>query len=230
MSTIPSLAGLIRPRDIKVEDKFDKILKAYLDGKIDQLPADLQNCLERWGTVNGMLRQGEKVKRGKNKFYRPYKYADLVKFITQTYSVSIRTAYDDVKSAKRFYAIDDCQADNDFAKGLFLEKLEEMMAESWGKGDGKTASGFAKLIVTIRQWDKPSDAEMPKYAEMQLPTLILVADPSELGFPKIDNPDDAVKRILAKRKKGKIDSIFAEAEVVQLLNVNNNGGAEDLAE
>lgn len=228
MSGIPMLAGLIRPRDIVVEDKFDKILKSYLDGKLEALPQDLQNCLERWSMINSMLRKGLLVKKGKNEFYKPYKYADLVDFIVQTYKVSVRTAYDDVKSAKRFFAIDESKVDNDFAKGLFLEKLEEMMAESYGKGDAKSAASFAKVIVSIRQWDKPQEDDMPKYAEMQLPTLILVADPSELGFPKLDNPEAAVKRILAKRKKSKIDNIFAGAEVVQLMD--KNGRAEDLAE
>lgn len=228
MNTIPALASLIRPRDIKVADKFDKILKAYLDGKIESLPVDLQKALERWSMCNSMLRQGKLVKKGKNKFYAPYKYGDLVNFIVQTYKVSVRTAYDDIKSAKRFFAIEETKEDNDFAKGLFLERLEEMMAECFGIGDRKSAAGFAKVIMSIRQWDKPQDLEMPKYAEMQLPTLILVADPSELGFPKIDNPDAAVKRILAKRKKSKIDSIFADAEAVDLMKAD--GRAEDLAQ
>lgn len=214
------LAGLIKPRDITVEDKFDKILKAYLDNKLTTLPKDLQDALERWEMVNGMLRQGEKVKTGKNKYYKPYKYGDVVKFVVATYNVSIRTAYDDIKSAKRFFCIEETKTDNDFAKGLFLEKLNEMMAESWGIGDRKSAVAISKVIMSIRQWDKQPEDDMPKYAEMQLPTLILVADPSELGFVKIDNPDAAVARILAKRKKSKIDSIFDSAEAVQLMKVD----------
>ncbi|MCX2473565.1 hypothetical protein OQZ33_04390 [Pedobacter sp. MC2016-05] len=229
MNNIPMLANLIRPRDIQVEDKFDKILKAYLDGKIDQLPKDLQDSLTRWEMINGMLRQGEKIKKGKVKYYRPYNYGTLAKFITATYNVSIRTAYDDIKSTKRFYAIEETKDDNDFAKGLFLEKLEERSAYCHAKGDFKSAAAFDKMIMTIRKWDKEPEADLPKYAELQLPTLILVADPSELGFPKIENPDQAVARILAKRKKGKIDNIFASAEAVELLNIDDER-TEDLAE
>jgi hypothetical protein len=227
MNNIPMLAGLLKPRDIKVEDKFDKILKAQLANKIDELPEDLQKVIERWRFVKRCLSQGYLVKKGKKEIYLPYKYDDLVDFLVAEYRISVRTAYDDIKATKRFYAFSDSKSDDDFAKGIFLEKLEEMMWESYANGDRMAASSFSAQIIKIRQWDKPSDAEMPKYGEMQIPTLILVADPSELGFPKLDNPDAAVKRILAKRKKSKIDSIFADAEAVDLMNVN--GGTEDLA-
>lgn len=228
MNTIPALASLIKPRDIKIEDKFDKILKAHLSGKIDDLPDDLKQVLERWRFVKGCLSKGHLVKKGKKEIYLPYKYDDLVDFLVQEFKISTRTAYDDIKATKRFYAFDDSKADNDFAKGLFLEKLEEMMWDSYANGDRMSASAFSAQIIKIRQWDKPTDVEMPKYAEMQIPTLIIVDDPSELGFPKIENPEAAVKRILAKRKKSKIDSIFADAEAVELMNVD--GRAEDMAQ
>lgn len=228
MNNIPLLAELIRPRDIKVEDKYDKILKAYLDGKKEQLPEDLKGSLDRWSQVNSMLRQGEKVGKGKNKYYKPYRYDQVVKFITVQFGVSIRTAYDDIKSAKRFFSIQETQIDDDFAKGIFLEKLDEAFAVCLGKGDHKSATAYAKVIAAIRKWDKEKDEDLPKYAELELPHFALVADPSELGFPKMDNPDQAVARILEKRKKSKIDNIFASAETVEILTKND--GKENLAE
>lgn len=227
MNNIPLLAGLISPRDIRIEDKYDKILKAYLDGKVDDLPEDLKGALERWSQVNSMLRQGEKVGKGKNKYYKPYKYDQVVKFIVAQFGVSIRTAYDDIKSAKRFFAIQETKVDDDFAKGIFIEKLEEAFAVCLGTGDHKSATAYAKVIASIRKWDKEQDDEAPKYAELELPHFALVADPSELGFPKMDNPDAAVKRILEKRKKGKIDNILATAETIEILS--NNGGEKNMA-
>jgi hypothetical protein len=66
MNKIPSLAGLIKPRDIVVEDKFDKILKAQLANKVNDLPEDLQQVLERWKFIINCLNKGYLVKKGKN--------------------------------------------------------------------------------------------------------------------------------------------------------------------
>ena len=52
-------------------------------------------------------------------------------------------------------------------------------------------------------------------------------DPSELGFPKIDDPQAAVNRILAKRKKDKMDIIISESEPVEF---TEHGRKEDLAQ
>ncbi|MNK47616.1 hypothetical protein D3C87_664280 [compost metagenome] len=229
--SIPSLAGLIRPRDIVVEDKFDKILKAHLDNKISELPSDLQLMLSRWKLIYNMLSDGKLVKEGKHKFYMPYKYNDLINFLMTEFDISIRTAREDIKSAKRFYAVSETKEENDFAKGLFLEQCEQRSARAWGIGDGKTAAAYDKIITSIRQWDKPADPELPKYAELQIPHTVIIADPTELGFEPIENVDDVVKKVLAKRKKNKIDSIFAEADAVELMNVKDDANnSETLAE
>lgn len=231
--SIPTLAGLIKPRDIQIEDKFDKILKAYLDGKTQHLPADLQHCLERWSMVNDMLREGHLVQKGTLKYNAPYRYNDLVKFIVQQFNVSIRTAYDDIKSAKRFFAIRETREEDDFAKGLMIERLEAREAEAWAMGDHTTAVACNKLIITMRQWDKPPEEEAIRASEFQIPHTVIVDDPSELGFDKIENVEDAVQRVLSKRKKSKIDSIFAEAEVAEMMNLDQTDDTDnekDLAE
>jgi len=88
-------------------------------------------------------------------------------------------------------------------------------------GDYKSAAAFYKALAEIKGILK-EEQERPDYANINIPSFNLVVDPSELGFPKVEDPDAAVARIMAKRKKGKIDMIISQSETVDF--TEENGG------
>ena len=221
MSNIPSLAGLLNPRHIKAETSFDIILKAWLDHKVEQLPENLQNMLTRWRKADALMRNGTLVKKGKKEVTQPYTFQKLADYLVEEYKVSYRTAYDDIANAKRFFLSTYTKDDKDFARGVMIEWGEKFMFDCIAEGDRATALGFYKAINELKGLLK-EDQDRPDYQNINLPVYNIVADPSELGFPKVDNPDEAVARILAKRKKNKIDQIISESENVDF--TEDNGG------
>jgi hypothetical protein len=218
---IPALAGLIKPRDIKVETTYDSILKAFLGGKIDTLPSDQKIMLDRWRHVHRLITDGKLVKTGKKEVTQPYTFSKLADFLVAEYNVSYRTAYDDIANAKKFFLSTYSKDDKDFARGVMIDWGERFMFEAAGNGDYKSAAAFFKALSEIKGLLK-DDQERPDYENIHLPAFNLVADPSELGFPKMDDPDAAVARILAKRKKDKIDIMISDSEEVEFTEENGN--------
>ncbi|MFD2163678.1 hypothetical protein ACFSJU_14810 [Paradesertivirga mongoliensis] len=213
---IPQLAGLLKPKDIKGETAFDIILKYWLDHKINELPEDLARMLERWKQVNAMIREGHLVKRGKNEITLPYKYNEIAEFLVEYYKISFRTAYNDIASAKRFFLPDQSKDEKEFGRGVYIEWGEQMMFEARAAGDYKSAHAFFKELNEIKG-HKKDDIDAPAYHQVQLPHLAIVADPSELNdaFTKVENPDQLVADILARRKKTKLDKMISEADIAE---------------
>lgn len=225
---IPQLAGLLKPRDIKPETPYDIILKAYLDHKVDELPEDMRKMLDRWKMADKLLREGQIVKKGKNEITRPYNVTRLVDFLVETYGVSARTARSDISHAKRFFLSDYDRHEKEFARGVMIEWGEEMMFEARGFGDFKSAAAFFKTLAEIRGILK-DDPDLPDYSQIQLPHLVLVTDPSELGFEPVENPDQVVKEILAKRKKNRLDKLIEDSEIIEPIE-DGSGNETDLAQ
>jgi hypothetical protein len=217
---IPALAPLVSPKGIKPETNYDKIFKAWLDDSLHTLPDELKQQLERWKKCNALMRDGQTIKKGKNDIVRPYRYNDLVDYLVREFGITKRTAYNDIAHTKRFFLTAETKEEVDFAKGIYLEWLERWMHECASTGDHKSATAYAKLIKEVRGFDK-INSEMPDYKDIQVPHLILVADPSELGFPKVDNPDQVVQKILNKRKKSNLDRVIdgmaESAELAQIV-------------
>jgi hypothetical protein len=219
--SIPSLAGLLRPRDIKKETNFDIILRAWLENRLGDLSQELRDMLDRWQMADSLLRDGYLVKRGNSEVTQPYTFNKLVDFLVTKYGVSRRTAYDDIANAKKFFLSTYTKEDRDFARGVMIEWGEKMMWEAHNLGDNKSAAAFFKALSDIKGLLK-EEQERPDYENISLPSFNLVEDPSVLGFPKVEDPDAAVARIMAKRKKSKIDMIIAESETVDF--TEENGG------
>lgn len=213
MSGIPILANLLKPRNIKVETPYDAILKAFLSGTMDQLPDDQKGMLDRWRKADALMRNGEIIKKGKKDIVQPYNFSRLADYLVSEYKISYRTAYDDIASAKRFFLSTYSRDDKDFARGIMIEWGEKMMWEAQSNGDSKSAAAFFKVLCDIKGLMK-DDPDLPDYANINIPHFNLVADPSALGFPKLEDPDAAVARILAKRKKDKIDIILSDSESI----------------
>lgn len=219
--SIPTLANLLKPRNIKVETTYDVILKAFLGGKLLDLPEDQKKMLDRWRMANALMRDGKLVKKGKREIVIPYNFSKVADFLVNEFSISYRTAYEDIASAKRFFLPVYTKGDKDFAKGVMIEWGDKLMWEAAGNGDYKSAAAFFKTLAEIKGVLK-DDQELPDYANINLPAFNLVADPSFLGFPKLEDPDAAVDRIMAKRKKDKIDQIISESESVEFTEENGD--------
>ncbi len=213
---IPQLAGLLKPKEIKAETSFDVILKHWLEHKIDDLPEDLSKMLDRWKQVNAMLRNGYIVKVGKNDITRPYKFNEVAAYLVEYYKVSYRTAYDDIANAKRFFLPIQTKDEKEFGRGVLIEWCERLMLEAASKNDYKSAASFAKLVAEMKGLLK-DDIDVPAYDKVMLPHLAIVADPSELGdnFQKVENPDQLVAEILARRKKTKLDKLIADSDIAE---------------
>lgn len=207
------LAGLLKPRDIKTETTFDVILKAWLEHKVEELPEKLQNMLKRWRKADNLLRDGYLVKKGEKEITQPYTFNKLADYLVQEYSISYRTAYDDIANAKKFFLSTYSKDDRDFARGVMIEWGEQAYHEAKSLGDFKSAAAFYKALADIKGLMK-DEQERPDYENINLPSFNLVVDPSELGFTKVDDPAGAVARILAKRKRSKIDQIISESESI----------------
>lgn len=221
MSSIPLLASLIKPRDVKAITTYDVILKAHLENKIEQLPEAQQKMLNRWRQANALMRDGSLVTKGERDITVPYTFGKLADFLVTEYKISYRTAYDDIKHAKKFFATAFTKDDKDFARGVMIEWGEQFMFEARADGDFKSAAAFYKALSEIKGLLK-DDQERPDYENINIPSFNLVADPSVLGFPKVENPDAAVARILAKRKRSKIDQIIAESEDIPFTEENGD--------
>lgn len=215
------LAGLLKPRDIKKETTYDIILKAWLEHQVDELPVKMQDMLKRWQKADSLLRDGYLVQKGGKEITQPYTFNKLAAYLVQEYGVSYRTAYDDIANAKRFFLSTYTKDDRDFARGVMIEWGEQAYFEAKSMGDYKSAAAFYKALAEIKGILK-EEQERPDYENISLPSFNMVVDPSELGFPKVEDPDAAVARIMAKRKKSKIDTIIAESETVDF--TEENGG------
>ncbi|KAA8483757.1 hypothetical protein BDE36_1779 [Arcticibacter tournemirensis] len=211
---IPQLAGLLKPRDIKPETTYDVILKAYLENKIDELPEDQQKMLERWKKADSLLRSGELVKKGNNEITRPYNISRLTDYLVSHYKVSVRTARADIAHAKRFFLSTYDRDEKEYARGVMIEWGEELFFEARSMGDYKAAAAIFKTLSEIKGIYN-DDPDLPDYSKIQIPQLVIVDDPSELGFEKVENVEEVVASILAKRKKNKLDKLIESTEIIE---------------
>lgn len=212
------LSKMIKASDVKGDTHYDIILRAWLDHKTDDLAADKKFMLVRWQMVDKLIRQGEIVPaiddegNQVTKHVR-YNFSSLVEWLRNQYNVSARTAYEDIKNAKRFFLC--CEGTNDveYSRGVMIEWGEMMMFKSFESGDFDAASKFFKELNKIKGLHDQR-LDLPNYEEFNPPTFIITSDPTELGFEKIDNKDEIVARILAEKRNGFMDSEAEDAEVM----------------
>lgn len=212
---IQQLANILKPRDIKGETNYDVILRHYLSHSLDDLPTKLKDMLERWTTANSLLREGILIKEeGQENGRRVFKQTQIAAYLVEYYGVSYRTANEDIANAKNFFAPEHTRNEKEFARGVMVEWGKEMMFAAYQDKDYKSAATFWKALAEVQGLDK-DDPDLPNYAQVVLPQLVIVDDPSELdaGYRKIENPDELVKEILARRKKDKMDKLIEESEL-----------------
>lgn len=228
---LPQLAGLIKPRDIKSETNYDIILKHYLSHSLDQLPENLMAMLKRWKLANSLIRDGLLVQEvdsdGETHQRRIFKMHKIESFLVEHFDISYRTARQDIANAKQFFLPEKTRSDKEFARGAMIDWGKEFMFKAFEDGDYKSAAAFFKALSIIQGLDR-DDPELPDYAAVILPHLAIVADPSELdaGFEKLENPNQLVEEILARRKKDRMDKMIEDSELAEY---DDSGEPENMA-
>ena len=206
----------LRPRHVKGSFALDIILKAFLANNLDSLDEQHQQILERISEVDARIRVGNSIPQTRfdpdlnmevqdGRLKRPYRKRELAEWQMARFGVSMAQAYIDIEMAERFFLTTERRPDKEFARGMQIYWGEEAMARAQADGDHRAAAAFFKELNKIRGLDKFED-DSANLKDFRPIMPVVVSDPSELGFEKIDNPDKVVAE-LRKSLKGKSSSI-----------------------
>ena len=228
------MSSFLRPKDVKGTTVLDRILKAFLSNKLDQLsPAD-QYVLERITEIDNRYRAGYTVmgvefdetlgiEKQVEKYTRPYRKMELAKWQMERFKVSMSQAYEDIRMAQQFFLTFESRPDKEFARGQMIYWGEDAAARAQADGDHRAAAAFFKELVKIKQLDRHEDSKFnPEDLNPIRP--IIVMDPSQLDqpFPKMENPDAIVAGLLKELKKGVIEKIAEDAEEIEMEDGDGN--------
>lgn len=222
--------GVIRAKHVRDNTVVDRILKAFLSNKLDQLSAEDKFVLERISEVDARIRAGYTVVPTRwddnlgvdvedhtRKFIRPYRKKELAEWQMARFGVSMAQAYIDIDMAERFFLTTETKKDKEFARGLQIYWGEEAMARAYADGDYRAAAAFFKELNKIKGLDTFED-DTPELKDFRPIEQIIVSDASGLGFDKIDNPDALRASLLKSLKKSTvIDRMIEEAEDVDFV-------------
>lgn len=214
----------LRPKDVKGSTVLDRILKAFLSNKLDDLSEDDAFVLERITEVDNRLRKGYIVSEPRisvltgetyqHSYNRPYRKKELAEWQIAQFGVSLSQAYMDIQMAEKFWLTTESRPDKEFARGMMIHWGEDAMAKAQADGDHRAAAAFYKEVAKIRGLDKP-DVEGFNPEDFHPIRPVIVADPSELGFPLVENSDMVVANLLKELKKGVIEKIAEDAEEIE---------------
>lgn len=212
------ISKYIRPGDIKGNTAQDIVLKAWLSHKLDELPDEYKNMLKRWEQADRLLRDGEMVtlvtEDGPVQKHGRFNVSKVVEWLKEKYDISTRTAYEDIHNAKKFFLSMEGRPEKEYERAIAVTFGEALMERCEEKGDMKAAVALFKELNKIKGLHEQS-VDVPDYAEFQPPNLVITADPTELGFEKVENPDEIVKRILGESRQNFLESEAQDAEVIE---------------
>lgn len=216
------MSGGLRPKHIKGSTVLDRILKAFLKNDLDGLSPEDKFVLERITEVDNRIRAGYVVKKTKfdqdlqmdvedYRYTRPYRKSELAEWQKAKFNISLAQGYKDVEMAERFFLTTEKRPDKEFARGQMIYWGEDAMAEARAQGDFRSAAALYKVVALIRGLDKEEEAgfDPEKFKPIQ---PVIVMDPSELGFEKIDNPDNLVAKLNKELRKSKLMDRLVQAE------------------
>jgi hypothetical protein len=210
---------MLQPSDVKGDTLYDVILRAWLGHKLTELPDAQQQILERWQMVDKLIKQGEVVKVLNEDLTfssqtKRFNFQALVEWLREKYGISARQAYEDIANAKRFFLSCEGRTDVEYARGAAIEHGEMMYWAAFEAGKFEAAAMFYKELNKIKGLHQ-INIETPDYSDFQPPEMVVTADPTELGFPKLENVNEAVARILTEKRKDFYEDNAEEAEVIE---------------
>lgn len=201
----------LKARDIKATTPLDRILKAWLAHDLDNLSEEDKGILQRITEIDKRMQTGQLVKGNKGDFSRPMRLKELVEWHTERFKISSRQAYADIAMAKQFFLSTETRDDKEFARGQMIQQGEEMMFQAASQSDFKSAAAFFKELRLLRGLDK-IDSDAPDLSKWEPILPRIIVDPTELGFEKIDNPNQVIERLLKSFKKSPIDKLLDDSQ------------------
>lgn len=177
--------GLIRSKHIIVDDVLDKLYKAWIGHKVDELEIRDRYLLERMEYADAKLREGGEQSR----------YTNLVNDMLERFKtheigtglmLSTRTIESDIARAKRFFLSVRPREDKEYARGKSIEWLERLIWKAEEAGEFKAAAAFIKELDEIQGFKK-DDIDLPDYDAVQPAPVMIITDLAELDIPIIDD-------------------------------------------
>lgn len=200
--------GVVRAKDIIIEDCLDRIYKAWISHKIDDMSMEDQWLLERMEYAEGKLKEGGEGSRFRNlveDMYEYFRHHDVQKPVTR------RTIENDIARAKRFFVIARPREEKEFARGKSIEWLERLIWKAEEAGDFRAAAAFIKELDDIQAFKK-EDIERPDYSVLQPPPMMLIIDPSAIGVPVIDDLEEELRLLVIPKNASRNTEQFEDAE------------------
>lgn len=215
----------LRPRHVRGNTALDVILKAFLKNNLESLSQEHKDILERISEVDARIRVGYTVSEPRissltaqpyiHSYKRPYRKKELAEWQVSRFGVSLSQAYIDVEMAERFFLTTERRPDKEFARGIMIHWGEDAMAKAISEGDFRAAAAFFKELNKIKGLDREDVPEFDPEKFMPIQPII-VADPSELGFDKIDNVDLVVSNLNKDLRKSKMMDRLLKKEAEEI--------------
>lgn len=196
--------SIIKPKEIKGDTVLDRILRAWLSHDLDNLSDTDKHILTRITELDKRMQEGKLIKGNKKDFSRPMRTKELAEWQVERFKISHRQAYADIQMAKEFFLSTQSREDKEFARGHMILQGEDLMFEAAATGDFKAAAAFFKELRLLRGLDK-IDPDTPDLSKWEPIKPIIISSVSEMGFEKIDNPDQEVKKLLRSFKTNPIE-------------------------
>lgn len=201
----------IKPSKIKGDTALERILKAWLEHDLDNLAEADKNILSRITELDKRMQVGKLIKDNKKDFSRPIRTKELAEWHVERFKVSHRQAYADIEMTKQFFLSTQSREDKEFARGQMILQGEELMFKAASNGDFKAASAFFKELRLLRGLDKV-DQDVPDLTKWEPINPIIISDASDMGFDKIEHPDQEVKKLLKSFKTNPIEQNISNQE------------------
>lgn len=179
--------SLIRPSFIQPEDLLDRLFKAWISHKIDELPNDEQRILERMEYADSKIKEG-----GVNALY-----CNLVNDMLEYFKdqkLSKRTIENDIARAKKFFASARPREEKEYARGKYIEWLERSYVKAEAAGEFKALAPMMRELKEIQNLHK-EDPNRPDYEKYERKPILVMNDPTKLGLPVIDNLEEELAKL-----------------------------------
>jgi hypothetical protein len=201
--------GMIRAKDVIVDDVLDRIFKAWLAHKIEDLSLQDRWILERMEYIDACLKEG-----GVRSIYK-----NLVEDVYQAFAchdITRRTIETDIARTKKFFLTTRPREDKDYARGKYIEWGQRKLWKLDAEGDNLGYIMLYKELSKLEGFHK-EDIERPDYDSVQPPPIMVVVNPADIGVPLIDNLDEEL-RILSMPKGSSRNNDTLDVDDAEVLN------------
>ncbi|MHB8209103.1 hypothetical protein [Mucilaginibacter sp.] len=198
--------GMMRGKFIQPEDVLDRIYKAWIEHKIDDLALQDRWILERMEYIDAILTEG-----GKRAVYK-YLIEDVYEAF-KAHDITRRTIETDIARAKKFFLATRPREDKDYAKAKYIQWGELQLADYKARKQDKAWNALYKELGEIQGFKK-DDIDAPDYSLLQPVPVMVVINPVDLGVPEILNLDEELRLLNLPKSKIRDNDQFEEGEIV----------------